>query len=164
MLSSVDSLEERGRNILLRLLEKGPKTSGQLLEALAKAEIPQAVAKSLVQRFQEVELLNDERYAADVASATRKSRGLGRSMVSRKLAEKGLDREIIDRVVSEISDEDELATAIDAASKRIRALGNLDPETRKRRLVGFLQRRGYSSSIVFEAIREAEAQAVKSEA
>ncbi|MEN9954800.1 MAG: hypothetical protein RLZZ41_464, partial [Actinomycetota bacterium] len=41
-------------------------------------------------------------------------------------------------------------------------LSHLDSEVRNRRLVGFLQRRGFGSSVVFAAIREAESHAVKS--
>lgn len=163
MLSSVDNLEERGRNLLLRILEKGPKTSAQLKEALLKAEIPEEIANGLISRFSEVQLIDDASYASDVASATRKSKGLGRSMVSRKLADKGLSQEVISEVLENISDEDELATATEIAIKRIGQLARFDSETRKRRLVAFLQRRGFRSEVVFAAVREAEAEAVKSE-
>jgi regulatory protein len=83
-------------------------------------------------------------------------------MVKRKLADKGLDKEIINQVASEISDEDELAVATEVAIKRLSQLSRLESEVRTRRLVGFLQRRGFGSGVVFAAIREAEAHAVKS--
>jgi regulatory protein len=163
MLHSVDDLEQRARQIVLRLLEKGPRTSAQLLEALASKEIPAEIASAVVLRFAEVELVDDQRFAEDMAAASRKTKGLARSMVRRKLATKGLNQEIIDQVASEITDEDELAVATELASKRLSQLDKLDKEVIKRRLVGFLQRRGFSSSIVFAAIREAQDQAVKSE-
>jgi regulatory protein len=162
MLSSVDNLEERARNIVLRLLEKGPKTSSQLLEVLTANEIPVEISKPLIERFTEVELINDELYAKDLADASRRTKGLARSMVKRKLESKGLDRELIDQVASEITDEDELAAATELAIKRYGQLSHFDSETRNRRLVGFLQRRGFGSSVVFAAIREAESHAVKS--
>jgi regulatory protein len=162
MLSSVDNLEERARNIVLRLLEKGPKTSSQLLEVLTANEIPVEISKPLIERFTEVELINDELYAKDLADASRRTKGLARSMVKRKLESKGLDRELIDQVASEITDEDELAVATELAIKRYGQLSHFDSETRNRRLVGFLQRRGFGSSVVFAAIREAESHAVKS--
>ena len=71
MLSSVDNLEERARNIVLRLLEKGPKSSAQLLEVLEANEIPIEIAKPLIERFTEVELINDQVYAQDLADASR---------------------------------------------------------------------------------------------
>jgi regulatory protein len=162
MLSSVDNLEERARNIVLRLLERGPKSSSELASALEKHEIPAEIANLVITRFTEVELIDDAAFAQQVVDASRRTKGLARSMVKRKLADKGLDREIINQVASEISDEDELAVATEVAIKRLSQLSKLEPEVRTRRLVGFLQRRGFGSGVVFAAIREAEAHAVKS--
>ncbi len=163
MLSSVDNLEERARNIVLKLLERGPKSSAELATALEKHEIPAEIIKHVISRFSEVELINDQAYAQQVVDASRRTKGLARSMVKRKLADKGLDQEIINQVAADISDEDELAVATELAIKRFGQLGKLDPDVRNRRLVGFLQRRGFGSGVVFAAIREAEANAVKSE-
>lgn len=163
MLSSVDNLEERARNIVLKLLERGPKSSSELAMALEKSEIPTAIAKHVIERFSEVELIDDTVYAQQLAEASRRTKGLARSMVKRKLADKGLDQDIIEQVASEITDEDELSVATGLAKKRLSQLSHLDPEVRTRRLVGYLQRRGFGSGVVFAAIREAEAHAVKSE-
>jgi regulatory protein len=163
MLSSVDNLEERARNIVLKLLERGPKSSFELAEILEKNEIPSAIANHVIQRFTEVELIDDSAYAQQLVDASRRTKGLARSMVKRKLTDKGLDKDLIDQVAAEISDEDELAVATEVAIKRLGQLAKLAPDVRTRRLVGFLQRRGFSQGVVFAAIREAEAHAVKSE-
>jgi regulatory protein len=163
MLSSVDNLEERARNIVLKLLERGPKSSFELAEALEKHEIPSEIATHVIQRFTDVELIDDAAYAQQVSEASRRTKGLARSMVKRKLADKGLDQEIINQVASDISDEDELSAATEIAIKRLGQLAKLAPEVRNRRLIAFLQRRGFGSAVVFAAIREAEAHAVKSE-
>jgi regulatory protein len=163
MLSSVDNLEERARNIVLKMLERGPKSSAELAASLEKHEIPIEIANHVIERFTEVELIDDADYAQQVVDAARRTKGLARSAVKRKLADKGLDRQIIDQVASEISDEDELSVAVEVAVKRLGQLAKLAPEVRNRRVVGFLQRRGFGSGIVFAAIREAEARAVKSE-
>ena len=163
MLSSVDNLEEQARNILLKLLERGPKSASELASALEKHDIPKEIAAQVIQRFSEVQLIDDQAVAEQVVSASRRTKGLARSMVKRKLADKGLDQQVIDEVAAGITDEDELKVATELAIKRLGQLSHFDSETQKRRLVGFLQRRGFSSSIVFEAIREAQVQAVKSE-
>jgi regulatory protein len=134
-----------------------------LASALEKHEIPTEIAQHVIQRFSEVELIDDEAYAQQVVDASRRTKGLARSMVKRKLADKGLDAQIINQVASDISDEDELVVATELAIKRLGQLAKLAPEVRNRRLVGFLQRRGFGSGVVFAAIREAEAHAVKSE-
>jgi regulatory protein len=163
MLSSVDNLEERARNIVLKLLERGPKSSSELAEVLEKHEIPEVIANQVIKRFTEVELIDDSAYAQQLVASSRRTKGLARSMVMRKLSDKGLDQEIINQVASEISDEDELAVATEVAIKRLGQLAKLAPEVRNRRLIGYLQRRGFSSGVVFAAIREAEDHAVKSE-
>jgi regulatory protein len=145
------------------MLERGPKSSAELASSLEKHEIPIEIANHVIERFTEVELIDDAVYAQQVVDAARRTKGLARSAVKRKLAEKGLDRQIIDQVASEISDEDELSVAVEVAVKRLGQLAKLAPEVRNRRLVGFLQRRGFGSGVVFAAIREAEARAVKSE-
>jgi regulatory protein len=162
MLSSVDNLEERARNIVLRLLERGPKSSSELALALEKHEIPSEIASHVIARFTEVELIDDAALAQQVVDASRRTKGLARSMVKRKLSDKGLDQEIINQVANQITDEDELAVATEVAIKRLGQLSKLEPEVRNRRLIGFLQRRGFGSGVVFAAIREAEAHAVKS--
>jgi regulatory protein len=163
MIRSVDDLEEQARQILLRVLERGPKSSAELREILLAAEIPAAIADQVIGRFAEVELINDQQLAQDVASAGRKYRGLSKTMVRRKLSDKGLGAEVIDSVTEGISDEDELQVATELAQKRFGQLSSYPAEVRNRRLVGFLQRRGFSSNVVFAAIREVETLAVKSE-
>ena len=126
MLSSVDNLEERARNIVLKLLERGPKSSFELAEILEKNEIPSAIASHVIQRFTEVELIDDSAYAQQLVDASRRTKGLARSMVKRKLTDKGLDKDLIDQVASEISDDDELAVATEVAIKRLGQLAKLD--------------------------------------
>ena len=128
MLSSVDNLEERARNIVLKLLERGPKSSSELAEVLEKNEIPAAIASHVIQRFTEVELIDDSAYAQQLVDASRRTKGLARSMVKRKLSDKGLDKDLIDQVAAEISDEDELEVATEVAIKRLGQLAKLAPE------------------------------------
>jgi regulatory protein len=52
-------------------------------------------------------------------------------------------RDLAERAVEEASGEDEEARAEELARNRLGRLGNLAPETAYRRLLGFLQRRGY---------------------
>jgi SOS response regulatory protein OraA/RecX len=47
---------------------------------------------------------------------------------------------------------DERALVESAARKKMRSLGKLDPDVRRRRLLGFLARRGYDASLVRETV------------
>jgi regulatory protein len=52
------------------------------------------------------------------------------------------------------SSEDESSRLREVAEDRARALGSLSPEVAKRRLVAYLQRRGYSGNEIFSVVDE----------
>jgi regulatory protein len=95
-----------------------------------------------------------------------------------ELRQKGVSSEIVDEVLAEHRDEQveqaqqaaevaaiydihdnepapgsDEATALGLARKRVRLLSNLDPLTRKRRLSGFLARRGYDYPTIDSVLR-----------
>jgi regulatory protein len=162
-LLSVDRLEQRAKNIVLHQLSKGAKTSMQLREILQQREIPEQIAEAVIQRFTEVELVDDKQYAQGISDSRRRTKGMSKSAISRELSQKGLDAETIQSVTEDITPEQELETATELAVKKHGQMLSLSKEVRTRRIAGFLSRRGYPSSIVFAAIREAEEQAVKSD-
>lgn len=152
-LRSVDSIEEDVRLALLKLLERGGRSSGSLRKLLLEKEHPVEIVDSLIARFTEVGLIDDYALARDLAQtlATRKSKARG--MISIELREKGLAQDAIDAALSELSVDAELETAKELAISRMERLKNLDPEVRSRRVAGFLSRKGYASSVVWTAIR-----------
>lgn len=162
-LLSPERLERRARNVLLYQLNKSIKSRFQLAQILANREIPEEIAEPLLTRFEEAGLINDENFANAVVSSRQNTRGLSKSAIIRELRTKGVADEIIQQATQELDFETEFATALQITERRLRSMQSLAPEVRQRRLIGFLQRKGYSSAIVFKAINLAEAQAVKSE-
>jgi regulatory protein len=160
---SPERLEQRARNVVLYQLNRTIKSRKQLADILERREIPSEIAEAVLERFTEAGLIDDRRFAETLVANRRSARGLSRSALARDLSTKGVSPEIIDDVLSELTAEEDLATATKLAVKRIRGLMSHPRETRNRRLLGFLQRKGYSASIAFAAIKTAENEAVKSE-
>ena len=160
---SPERLEQRARNGVLYQLNRTIKSRKQLADILERREIPTEIAEAVLERFTEAGLIDDRRFAETLVATRRSARGLSRSALARELSTKGVSPEIIDDVLSELTAEEDLATATKLAVKRIRGLMSHPRETRNRRLLGFLQRKGYSASIAFAAIKTAENEAVKSE-
>jgi len=160
---SPEKLEQRARNVLLFQITKGAKSKAQLAAILEKREIPAEIAQTILDRFEESGLINDQAFAETVVSSRRNYRGLSKTAIKRELNQKGVAQEIIENATDSITEEDELATARKLASTRFATMSRLQPEARTRRLFGYLQRKGYSSRVIFEAIRFAEVEAVKSE-
>lgn len=155
---SPEKLEQRAKNVLLHQLSRQAKTEHQLREVLIKREIPAEIIDKVIVRFTEAGLIDDRQVAQTIAHTRRATRGLSSSAIKRELAKKGVAAEIIEEVLGSFAAEDELVTAIAIASRRIKALARLEPEVRKRRLLGFLARKGYPGSVAFAAIKAAEAQ------
>lgn len=156
---SPEKLERRAKNIVLHQLSRQAKSAQQLREVLEKREIPSEIAEAVIERFTEAGLINDLQFAITVAHSRRQTRGLSTSAIRRELMKKGVSQNEIDEALRDYAAEDELETAVRIAVKRLRAMTKLEPEVRRRRLLGFLARKGYPGSIAYRALKLAEAQA-----
>jgi regulatory protein len=160
---SPERLEKRARNVLLHQLARSAKSKHQLAQVMIQREIPAEIFEPLLDRFEEAGLINDLSFAETIVASRQAGRGLSAASIKRELRTKGIGEGLIEQVTESITTEDELRLATALAIRRARSMTKLAPEVRKRRLVGFLQRKGYGQHAVFTAIRAAELEAVKSE-
>jgi regulatory protein len=152
-IKSDEKLEKRARNVLLFQLSRSMKTKWQLAQILEKREIPSEIAKAMLDRFEEVQLIDDAVFAAAYVRS-RAEKGKSCRIIGRDLQRKGVDRAVIDDAVSGITREDEEKLVLELGRARWDRLRSLEPDTRYRRVSGFLMRRGFSSSMVSSALRE----------
>lgn len=155
---SPERLERRAKNVVLHQLSRQAKSAQQLREVLEKREIPSEIAESVIERFTEAGLINDLQFAITVAHSRRNTRGLSTAAIRRELVKKGVGQAEIDEALREFAAEDELETAVRIAVKRMRSMSKLEPEVRRRRMLGFLARKGYPGSIAYRALKLAEDQ------
>lgn len=148
---------------MLHQLARSAKSKHQLAQVMIQREIPAEIFEPLLDRFEEAGLINDLSFAETIVASRQAGRGLSAASIKRELRTKGIGEGLIEQVTESITTEDELRLATALAIRRARSMTKLAPEVRKRRLVGFLQRKGYGQHAVFTAIRAAELEAVKSE-
>jgi regulatory protein len=148
--------DERARNLVLNRLTRGPRTKKQLAQMLALKEVPEDISLSILDRFEEVHLIDDAAYARAFASDRRASRGLSKSALKRELNQAGVAAEFIDEALEPIQLEDEVLLAINLVRKRWRSVSSLPRDARQRRLAGYLGRRGFGGSIISAAISAVE--------
>ena len=84
----------------------------------------------------------------------RAARGYGPARLRAELRARGVAASLIDRALSAVAPEAELARARAAARRRLPALRSTDPVRTAARLRGFLMRRGYPEAIVARVLRE----------
>lgn len=154
-LQSVDSLEEEIRHSLLKMIARGAKSSGKLREAMLAKEYPSQLVEQLIERFTEVSLIDDFQMAKDWVQSQLTRKAAAKSVLAKTLREKGFPADAIAAALSDIDSASEFEAAKKIAESRIRQLMKLEPEVRTRRLASFLTRKGYSSSIVWAAVKHA---------
>jgi len=153
------SLEpDAAREAGLRILTRTQKSEHELEQALIKKGATNEVAATVVQRFVEVQLLDDARLAKAIVNTRIALKGESARAIRRELDRRGLSA-YADQALEELDRDAEFENASELAVSRMRRLAGLDRETRMRRLSSFLARKGYSGDVVGRAIRNAEAQA-----
>lgn len=141
------------RAIVLRKLSASAKTRAELAKTLTERNVPTEVANAVLDRFAEVGLIDDQLYATTYARSRHEYKGLSARAIGYQLAAKGVEKSEIDIATAAISAEVELATAIKFAEKKFRTLTNVDATKRLDRIVSFLARKGYSSTICYQAAK-----------
>jgi regulatory protein len=136
------------RQIVLRQLTMGPRTRAQLEEALARRKVPEDAAKSVLDRFSEVGLVDDGAYAEAFLRSAQSNGTLSRRGIAERLRGRGVGREIIAEAVARIDPDEESEAALDLARRRAPRLAGLDAAAQQRRLAGLLTRRGFPPDVV----------------
>ncbi|WP_411282518.1 regulatory protein RecX [Gemmatimonas sp.] len=150
--SLITDLSDRAVNALAR----GRKTRRELEIRLRRLQPDAALIAEALDRLTAIGVLSDKE-VAHAEAAARLRRGEAPAKVRQTLRRKGVDGRIVHEAVSAAISEDgfdELAACRAVAEKRVRALGAKEPAVLRRRLVAFLQRRGFGSGIIGQVLRE----------
>jgi regulatory protein len=163
-------VEERGpeadheavaRKILLDQLTGQARSRAELATKLARRNVPDDVAAPLLDRFEEVGLVDDAAFAREWTRSRQTSRGLARRALGMELRRKGVDQEVIDEALEQVTDDSEREAARRLVQRKLRSLGSLDEVTQVRRLVGMLGRKGYGPGLAFAVVREVVGEAAE---
>ena len=143
------------RQIVLRQLTAAPRSRAQLEQALRRRNCPDDVAGSVLDRMEEVGLVDDEAYAGMLVRSRQAGRGLSTRALRQELRRKGVDDETAAAVLDEVDPHAEEDRARELVAKRLRCMHGLDATTQARRLAGMLARKGYDTEVAMRVVREA---------
>jgi regulatory protein len=156
--------EAVARKILLDQLTGQARSRKELGDKLASRNVPDEIAIALLDRFEEVGLVDDEAFARSWIASRQPGKGLARRALAQELRRKGIDDEVARDALDEVDPADEEAAARALVRKKLRTLSRVDDTTATRRLVGMLARKGYSSGLAFAVVRDELAAADRSTA
>lgn len=146
--------EAVARKILLDQLTGRARSRADLEKKLAQKDVPTAIATKVLDRFEEVGLIDDAAFAQEWVAQRQAGRGLAKRALAQELRRKGIDDEVARAALDTVEPEDEVHAARVLVQRKLRSMRGLDEQVVIRRLVGMLARKGYSSGTSFRVVRE----------
>ncbi|TQJ36039.1 regulatory protein [Arthrobacter sp. SLBN-122] len=144
--------------IVYRQLTAAPKSRLQLARKLAERNIPEHVAEAVLDKFQEVRLINDAEFADMWVRSRSQSRKLAKGALRRELAEKGIEPETAAAALEQLTDADEESAARTLVERKLRPGTDLSDRGERdkavRRLASMLARKGYQPSQAFRIVND----------
>jgi regulatory protein len=138
----------------LRFLKIRPRSIAELKEKLKGKDFSLTEIESTVLDLMALGLLDDRAFTKSWINY-RLARPFGFRRIILELKDKGIDQEIIEETVTEIkgsyNPED---AALELAQRRWQRLPDIDPVKKKKRVLGFLLRRGFEADVVMRVLRK----------
>ncbi len=143
----------KAREIALRRVDRRDYSRGELTEYLVrKRELDPGIVSQILDRFEEVGIVDDARFARNWAQARLRTRKLSRRAIERELRVRGVRAEFIDAALDPISGDQERQAALQLCRAKAAHLPAVDRQVAIRRLAGQLARRGYGSSVAMSVV------------
>lgn len=150
-------LSWQAREAALRLLAVRPRSAAELARRLRMKGYAPEVAEEVIARLRELGMIDDAAFAGTLVRDRVRLRPQGARRLASELRQKGVDDEtaraaIRETMEGESTDERELARR---AAEKWRPRPGEEPARARRRLHGFLARRGFDSEVIREVLDEA---------
>ncbi len=150
-------LEEhrKAREAAHRLLARRGRSVAEMKSKLAERRFSPAVIHRTVERLVSVGYLDDDAFARSHARYLMEARPMGRRRLSWELSRKGIEKGLVEEAVEEVcAGRSEQEVAREVALRRLDAYRGLDALTVRRRLKGYLERRGFPHGDIVTVLRE----------
>lgn len=152
--SSDDKTRSRARNSAYRYLSIRPRSRAEVERKLQDREFPPDIVRYVIDHLTRLGYLDDGKFSVQWASSRVRLRGFGRRRIEQELRAKGINREIIKETLDGVFEESsEIDTARREAEKKLKGLARFEPEVRRRRLAGHLERKGFPSGVIHTILR-----------
>lgn len=146
--------ESVARTIALRKLTVRACTRHELDQALRAKNVPQAAIDAVLDRLEEVGLVDDASFAVDWVISRQQRRHLSRQGLRRELQAKGVQRSDIDSALDRVDLDAELRSARELVERKRAAMNGLSRDVQYRRLAGILSRRGFDTATTTRVLND----------
>ena len=140
-----EDAKERALQQALLFLSYRARSESEIRKNLQKHEIPEIVIEETLERLRKEGLVNDDQFAQDWVENRSTFRPRSRRMLAMELRQKGLNDESVQSALENVDDE---TLAYEAAQKRVARFEGLEWIDFRKKLTGFLARRGFPYSVI----------------
>ena len=144
-------------SVALRLLRYRPRSEHELRQRLLEKEHSAEDVSEALDRIRAWGLINDADFAAEWVRGRRRRRGKSRGALERELRDKGVAEAHIAEAVAGIDASEDRGQAAELVRARLARRprtvgGDKADEGERRRLVGYLSRRGYPTGLALSVV------------
>lgn len=136
------------------LLAARDRTLQELSRRLAAKGFALSEVKGAIDRLTEQGYLDDRRFATIWARGRLETQPMGPLRLRRELEAKGVDQDLVREVLRDIYEDGEEQAARRAVAGRWDRLQRFRATSRTARMARFLQRRGFSTEVIWRLLRE----------
>jgi regulatory protein len=145
--------EEKAYERAVRFLGYRPRSKTEIERYLKKKNTAQETITAVIRRLDEAGYLDDEAFARFWVSNRVQFSPRGRRALEYELRSKGIEEQLIQKVLESELVEDEESVAYELARAKTELWGSMDYKSFARKLGGFLQRRGFGYQVVRKVVR-----------
>jgi regulatory protein len=138
---------EKATEAALNFVSYRPRAEREVRDRLRQRGYSPGAIDDAVEKMRGWNYLDDTAFAEFWVENRVEHSPRGRRALASELRAKGVDRDVVERVLEETEIEEE-GPALELARKRLRSLSGLDEQTQKRRLSAYLGRRGYDWEVI----------------
>ncbi|RJR29283.1 hypothetical protein C4564_03005 [Candidatus Microgenomates bacterium] len=132
---------------LLKFATIRPRSMKEISDWFKRREIGEDAQEKLLTKLQRVIKVDDEEFAKWWVAQRLSFSPRSKKALAVELMQKGIDNNTIKSVLEE-TEIDELPLVKKLAEKKLRSLSRYDEETRNKKLIAFLQRKGFSWGVI----------------
>jgi regulatory protein len=143
----------KAKGYALRLFKLRPRSTAELAEKMRGKGYPPDIIERVTSDMKAWGYLDDGAFTKAWLQGRLKRYGFRR--IARELADKGIPKDLVQSTWEELrTDVDEEAIVREIALRRVRVYKGLHPLKRKKRMMDYLARRGFSLGMIVKVVRE----------
>jgi regulatory protein len=145
----------KAKNYVYRILARRMYTRKEIRDKLVERGYMNEVIQDVIATLERYGYLDDRIYAEEWIHSRIRLKPKGKTALRQELARKGIEKSIIEGALNQAFDESKEADMVlNLARQKVRSYSGDDPSTARRKLQGFLLRRGFDFETVRDAIKQ----------